>query len=249
VSWDSVDFPGLSREFDAYSNYRIYSSYDDIPINEPDVNSGTHSCPSVDPISGNPTTVQCPNEGTLEAETTYDSSQGRYVVFGPFPEDQTLADRALTPPTPAFVQVQVSAGYTTEGGANTCTFPGCSDPVDGELHFDATCATASFEAGGDETTGTQDLTLVDGVVFDEVYAGMLRRPIDGDSYLGNPTNDASRTLIPWAEYIAAPVATLTATAQNVQRLRQNQAGTVVTPWYLPAGAPVQSPEAWIIGSV
>lgn len=248
MSWDSHDFPGLVTEPEPFgSDWKVYglgAEDPSLPPDYPDVTLGDHACGA----------HSCPSEGDLEVESTVDPlADADWPGFGPL--NETLAERAALG-APAFVQIHVSAFYTTRGGNNGCPLvqpPNCLDNVlGGSLTFDAVGAEGSFEFGGDETIGVDgvslDITGVGGTIDNYQYAGMLRRPLDGLSYAGNPTNDASRTLIPWSVFAASPSCTITGTAHHVNRLYQQSAVFGLTPWYLPPPPPDSRRRVWIVGS-
>ena len=179
----------------------------------------------------------------------------RWVQFGTFAEDLTLTDRiAMMPPYPAYVQVHVVGSVITSGGNNLC--PGltdggivgaCLDPEDSELTFGAQCGSAAFEFGGTATSGQETNPAPLGFV-DAEFAGMLRRPVDGDSYAGDPTNDAYRTLIPWAEFVANSVAMITMQATHAHTATRRNTGASVRLWWLESDAPTPPTAVAYVGA-
>lgn len=252
MAYDQDNFLGLTREPDrdlAGDEFRTYAT----PADDQIADAGTHPCEHEDP-NGVVTILRCPSlptDGVLEVAGFCDLTAGRWVRFGTFAEDVSLTDRLSLLPTPAFVQVHIQAQYNASGGANGCRgrFDGgfvasCLDPQDGSVELDASCATAAFEFGGDMTSADHVIEAPRGLVNHYDFNGMLRRPVDGDSYAGDTTNDAYRTLIPWDEFIASPVAVITAFSGTVHTLSQDTTGATVRLWW---PTPIASGHVSLVG--
>lgn len=259
--WDDQDFPGLTQAFDESDNIKVYGH--DFEGASEDLGDFDEPCHFTPRFLGDPPTNFCKKMSGADSETLSAAIvllvQADGTDAAEFPSE-VLADAG--PPDPAFVQIAVSATYTALGGDTGCATEGlrdlygvrCIAAESGTLLFDATCASASFESGGTETTGTTPVLQTQAFPFEHWqiasydYGGLLRRPIDGLSYAGNPDNDASRTLIPWAEFIADPVVKIRAAFESANTASLHGASFGITPWYV-VSAPPQPRRVWIIGSV
>lgn len=242
MAYDQNFFVGLTREpdrSDSHSEIRSYGMGQE-HVDTPMVGVGTHHCAPVQTVFPFlPQPIDCPSEGHLDIVTTVDLTTGKFVRFGLYPEDLSLAERILQmPPYPAYVQIFVDAEFSTRGGNNDCltevfVIGSCPDPVDGFLTKGASSPTATFEFGGIATSGVEHRGPVPfGFIDDSTIAGLLRRPIDALSYTGDPGNEAANTLIPWSEFIANPTATVEAHADHVNVMWQHTSGFSVTLWWL-----------------
>ena len=239
MPYEQDGFIGLTRTPDYATAGTVFREYAQ-PADNDLLDAGTHECPHQSPFFPfEESTLVCPNTSAFDQTADIGFMTARWVLFGAFPEDLTLTERiALMPPFPDYVQVHVHGRLATSGGNNACPAPtdggvvgACLDPVTGTLIFDAQTFTAAFEFGGDMTTGDPTIVAPSGVA-DAEFDGMLRRPVDGDSYSGDPTNDAYRTLIPWDEFIASPTVTITLQANAVHTSNRLNTGATVRLWWL-----------------
>lgn len=242
-------FAGLTTEYtlDASPEPKTFAIEDSDDFT---VNVGTHVCPGsagsgpLDPPSG---PVDCRSAGAPEIVTAFDLFEAVYGVGSIFGE-QTIAERAVLLPEPAFVQVAPFMEGRTTGGNNACGLDGtCAAPTDGSLSYDVATDFGAEYAFDDPAApnSRQSRDMPNGEWFgDEDFAGAndwdhMRRPIDGLSYAGDPGNDSVDTLIPWSVFVANHELTLTMTGHDVYDLKRSRCGALVRPWY-PVDPPTEA---------
>lgn len=217
-------------------SYRVY------PDGGVVLTADTHPCDFENPFFPfNTYSIDCPGVELLANTPTYDLMDAtRYMYMD---DSESLADWAAIK-TPDFVQVKVTLEAQSEGGNNACAVDagrpdGCAPPLDGEAFWsvDAT-ADAYFPWEDPDIDGNPEPIPVTAgqLPINTRVIDLLRRPVDGQSYTGEPENEGTDTLIPWSEFVSNPTITLGITSSDVYRLSLTELTVTVYPWYRDAGS-------------
>lgn len=202
MPYNPSSFAGLYQE----GGFNLRNYFWDLELFEED--AGETLCPhdADPPFHFEPWIAECRANQKFDVTRTADLAQADFFTLG---GDVTVAARGALTPTPAYAQVFVDTRVETIGGIAQCppveSSVACGDFANALMAFEvATGFGAEFPFDNGEPFHEYSRLLEQGATTAEsgLLNGYLTRPPDGDTYAGDPTNDAVDTLIPWDQFIA-----------------------------------------------
>ena len=177
--------------------------------------------PANPPFDPEEVTTMCPNPGTLALSVIDDFSAAvMESAVGLYPPE-TVGERAILLPEPAYVQVHlVDCAFDIQAGTIGCNASLRTCGPDSEMSISYNVMTDFgfffFDDPYDSITAFQSRQTRAAVtnIAETLLTGWIWRDPDANSYTGDPANEASDTLIPWAEFIASPAAILQASIEG-----------------------------------
>lgn len=207
MPWNPNSFIGLYQE-GGLSGRNYYAN-----LSPEERDAGTRPCvhDANPPFHYTPWTAWCNAMHNWDITQLLDLS----TATSGLPASLSVAERAAQPYPPVYAQVFVHAFITTTGAPALCppadSSTACFENANSLLRFyvAADFDAAVFPWGSQGEFSEQDRFLLFGNTGDDesdsgILSGYLTRPPDGDSYTGDPTNDASATLIPFDQFMASP---------------------------------------------